>query len=66
MTKWEYSELLGDRRRTEWTDPGGARRTRKVRLVPALNELAQDGWEVVGYAKSTGDARYCLLRRAVP
>jgi len=61
MTNWEYSELLGDRRGTEWTDPSGVRRSRKVRLVPALNELAQDGWEVVGYAKSagTGDGRYC-------
>lgn len=71
MTNWEYSELSWvyngiSHFIASFTGPGGGER-RDVNGVDWLNELAQHGWEVVGY--TMGDGMYpeksCLLRRAV-
>ncbi len=69
MTNWEYSELdmRGSIREGVWIGPDDGLKTRKVSMIVWLNELAQDGWEVIGYTVDDGISRgkSCLLKRAV-
>jgi hypothetical protein len=54
MQKWEYTTLTlvsNEKQELEWTDAQDDNRSASERL----NELGEEGWELVSVAQHTGD-----------